>query len=195
VRDSGASRTVDVAGFSGRVDPVADVDAGKCRPQRLGHLADGHANRTGKAAIELHVQLRLLPLGGQADVHRAGHLPDFRHHGVSKLGELGRVASLELQLNLLLSLVEAGTDRRRHAGELRSTAADVGNDGGLRPRPVLFRRQLDEDSAFVHSLTLATHRDVGVAHLGLRARDARHLLCFRSRVGQVRPGRRFESTR
>ena len=51
-----------VAGLAGRIDPVADVDAGKRRPQRLRHLPDRDAERAGQAAIELHVELRLLSL-------------------------------------------------------------------------------------------------------------------------------------
>ena len=38
----------DVARLAGRIDPVADVDAGERRPQRLRHLADRHAQRSGE---------------------------------------------------------------------------------------------------------------------------------------------------
>ena len=96
-----------VARLAGRIDPVADVDAGKRRPQRLRHLPDRDAERAGQAAIELHVQLRLLSLRRQRDVHRARHLTQLAGHRLRQPRQLLRVGALHLQLNLLLAGVEA----------------------------------------------------------------------------------------
>ncbi len=139
----------DVARLAGRIDPVADVDAGKRRPQRLRHLADRDAERTGEAAIDLHVELRLLPLGRQADVDRAGHLRAPRQRSASaSVASSAAFRPLQLQLDLLLPVVEAGADRRRHAAQLRQVARGCRRrpPPGLRERSVL-RRQLDEDRA------------------------------------------------
>ena len=107
-----------VARLAGRIDPVADVDAGKRRPQRLRHLADRDAERAGQAAIELHVQLRLLALRRQPDVHGAGHLTAASSRDrLRQPCQLLRVGPVHLQLNLLLAWVEAGADRRGHAAE------------------------------------------------------------------------------
>src|SRR5207253_1928620 len=58
----------DVPGFTGRIDPVTDIDPGKRGPQRLGNLTDGHAKRTGKSPVDLDIQFRLLTFGGQPHV-------------------------------------------------------------------------------------------------------------------------------
>ena len=82
-----------VARLAGRIDPVADVDAGKRRPQRLRDLADRHAERAGQAAIELHVELRLLSLRRQRDVHGARNLTELAGHRLRQPCQLLRVGA------------------------------------------------------------------------------------------------------
>ena len=94
----------DVARLARRIDPVADVDAGERRPQRLRHLADRDAERAGEAAIDLHVELRLLSLRRQADVDgaRAPAAPRAAICSASRVSSR-RVRPLQLQLDLLLA--------------------------------------------------------------------------------------------
>ena len=95
-------------------------------PQRLRHLADRHAERAGQPAIDLDVELRLLSLGRQTDVDRAGHLLHLVDDLVGEPGQRVGVAALQLQLDLLLPLVEAGADRRGDAAKRVELPPDVG---------------------------------------------------------------------
>ena len=126
-RASGARRTVTSRVLPVGIDPVAGVDAGERRPQRLRDVADAHAERAGKRAIDLHVEFRLLPARRQADVHRARHLPDRRQHLVGEPVQRRDVGAAQLNLNLLL-IVEAA---RLDCG---GDAADLAEAPPQRPR-------------------------------------------------------------
>ena len=69
----------DVARLAGRVDPVADLDAGERHAQRLRRVAHRDAQRVGQAAVELDLQLVLRLLLRQAHVDRARDLAQLVH--------------------------------------------------------------------------------------------------------------------
>ena len=135
-RDSGVSRTVTSRVSPGRVDPVAGVDARERRPQRLPDLTDGHAERAGEAAVDLDVELRLLPLGRQADVHRARHAADDRRHLVGERLQPHHVGPLELDLDLLLPVAEAAVEIDAVTPASRAELAAAASADDLRLMPL-----------------------------------------------------------
>jgi hypothetical protein len=73
-RSLGVQAHRDVARLAGRVDPVADLDAGKGHAQGLRGVVDRDAHLVGQPAVELDLHLGLRVLLGLAHVHRARHL-------------------------------------------------------------------------------------------------------------------------
>ena len=106
-----------VARLARGIDPIAHVDPGERRPQRLGDLTDGHADGAGEPPIELHVELRLLSFRRETHVHRARHLLHLRDDLVGEPSQHPGIGTLQLQLDLLLPFVEAGADRGRNPGQ------------------------------------------------------------------------------
>ena len=102
----------DVARLARRVDPVADVDAGKRRPQRLRHLANRDAERAGQRAIELHVELGFCPLVDRPTSTAPGTFRTSARRPAPDASARA-IRAAHLQLNLLLAGIEAGADRRR----------------------------------------------------------------------------------
>ena len=92
-----------------RILPVARVDAGERRTQRLRDLTDRHAERAGNAAVELHLELRLLALRGQTDVHRARHLLDARRDLLGACASAAMSLPRDLELDLLASAAEVAS--------------------------------------------------------------------------------------
>ncbi len=107
-----------VARLARRIDPVADVDAGKRRPQRLRHLADRHAERAGQAAIDLDVQLRLLALVDRPTSTAPGTCPTSAATASASLATARARRVPQLQLNLLLASLKPVLIDAVDAGQL-----------------------------------------------------------------------------
>jgi hypothetical protein len=185
-----------VARLARRVDPVAGVDAGERRPERLGDLPDRDAERAGEPAVDGHAQLGLLTLGRQPHVDGARRGADDPRGGVGQAGERAGVGALQLHLQRLLPAARAAGLERvgRHAGH----APELGPQPlgelalaepafGLGPEADVHRRGVDRAGA-----RRAADGGVGVAHLGARAHARGHLLGGQARELEARARRRLD---
>src|SRR6185503_10598616 len=163
-------------------------------PQRLSHLTHRYAKRAGDAAVELHLQLGLLTLRGETDVHRSWHL---LHLGAYQLGRLVQRPEL-VPADLKLDLLEATREvAREHcdgrSGDTVHLVPDLARELLDRTRALGLGHGADVDVAHVNSTVGATtKRGVGVSHFLMCAGDARGFLRLESRVLEVRAGRRLD---
>jgi hypothetical protein len=120
----GREAHLDVAHLAARVLPVAGVDAGERRAERLRDLPRRDAERAGDAAVELDVQLGLLPLGRQAHVDGARRGAHHRRHLLGGAGQRRLVGAAQLELHGLAAAAERVGEHRvggaRHARRLRA---------------------------------------------------------------------------
>ncbi len=123
----GARRTL-----TSRVSPVGSIQSPASMPanagaQRLRDLADGEAERSGEPAVDHHVELRLLALRRQPDVHRAGHLPHLVGDGSSASPDSSRdVRTLAAAAGSALIAERSGarsTPSRRRAAAARARSS------------------------------------------------------------------------
>ena len=167
MRDSGASRTV-----TSRVSPDGSIQSPASMPANAGRSAWPTCpivtpSEPARLAVDLDVELRLLPLGREPDVNGTGHLSDDRRGAIRDLLQLHHVGALQLELNLLAPVTEAGGDRRRHAGQLGQLAAQLRAHVRLVPLTFVLRRELHEDGACVHRFAAPADGGVGVGDFRL----------------------------
>ena len=187
----------DVARLAGRVHPVAGVDAGERRPQRLRDVADAKAQRAGQLAVDLHVELGLLSARRQADVDRAGHLAHERQRLVGQRAERrrrrGRSAAPESASGCRSRWSGSTPWRRRASAKLLRESSARSRPGG--PVALGLGHQADVDRALVDGAGRAADRRVGVRHARHRPRDGGHFLELPLRVVEVRSRRRLHRRR
>src|SRR4029077_20063752 len=177
-----------------RIHPIPGLDSGECRPKRLSHLTYSDSERSGEAAVQLHVQLGLLTLGRQPDIHRALDLFHLLGDRFSGRRQLLRSATSHFDLNLLLcSLKVVGKHRHSRATDVpdflpQLTAEIFGADAAIS-----FGYQSHVDIPVVHVARLSAERREGETDFLVGARDSRRLLSLDPRVREIRPWRSLES--
>ena len=113
-------------------------------------LADRYAHTAGDAAIQLHVELRLLSLCREPDVDRSRHAAYFLLHHLRRLIERHEIVAAQLHLELLSAAPEIAREYRqrdtRHA--LRFFAQHVRELLGA-DRTLVLRHEPDVDVSLV----------------------------------------------
>src|SRR5687767_8259182 len=144
--------------------------------------------------MQLDVELRLLALAREADVHGVRHLPHLRQHPLGRRIDRHRIRAAYLYLELLHAPRPVG----REYGE-----RGAGDPLGFRPQrrrelfgtdiTVDFWQHLDVDVADIHGAgRAAAEGGVRVANLGMCPRETRRFLRLEPRVLEVRARRRLD---
>ena len=111
------------------IDPVTRVEPGECGTDGLRHLTHADPHRPGESAVDLHGELRFLPLGAEPHVHRARCALERGEILIGHLLQGVLVVAPQFQRDLLfLPRKIVGEHRHRGPADLhvsRSTAARV----------------------------------------------------------------------
>ena len=126
---------------------------GERRPQRLRDLTHRQAERARDAAIELELELRLLPLGRQSDVHRARNLLHLRlHHAPPPASSATTSCPRSWSWICFESAAEVAREHRdRRAGDVLHLVAQLLGELLDRLVALVLRHGADVDVALVHA--------------------------------------------
>ncbi len=183
-----------VTGLATRILPVARVDPGKGRPERLCHLAHRDSHRAGQAPVELHVDLRLLTLAGKRHVHRVRHLFHLGHDLLGGRAYRSHVGTGHFQRQLLPAPAPvAGEHRKVRAGEQLDLVTHRGRELLDALAALIHRHHLHVHVADVHRARgLIAQRGVGVTDFRVGPYDRGGLLRLDPGVLEVGARGRFQ---
>src|SRR5207237_2476278 len=134
-----------------RIDPIAGLDSGERRPQRLRDLPDGNAECAGEAAIQLDIELRLLSFRRQTNVDGALHLLDLVGDRLRRGRELLRSSAPQLDLDLLLRALEIVREHRhRGATDVTNLLTKEATEIFRADAAIRLRHQSNVDVADIH---------------------------------------------